>query len=102
MNYTIYSKKPEERETTSESKPIKKIDGQAIEPSKAKGFKMVTVVNCSQLNLRAGVSTESKILHILNKDDNLILIHEEGEWAYVRTTLLTPELEGFVMNKFIE
>lgn len=107
MNYTMYSKPANKKE--DENQPIKKIDGQALEPTiddnnQPKRNKIVKLANCDRLNLRAGVSTDSKVICILEKDTELLLIHEEGDWVYVRVigsgTLVG--LDGFVMKKFIE
>ena len=54
----------------------------------------VGVVNVDRLNVRKNPTIESDVVKIINKNDEVIIIEEEGEFYKVK--------DGFVMQKFID
>lgn len=69
-------------------------DGQ-LDPS----VKIVQVVNCKQLYVRAKPSKDSEIVSTVKKDDFLLCKSCEHGWSSV---VVDVDIQGFVMTEFTE
>lgn len=63
-----------------------------------KSFGTTATITTEGLNLRKEASTESNIIEVLNKNDKVELISEDGEWCKVKHN----SNEGYVKKEYIE
>ena len=63
-----------------------------------KSYATTGVVNTDTLNLRKEASTDSSVVELLNKNDKVDIISEDGEWYNVKH----GNNEGYVKKEFIK
>ena len=60
--------------------------------------KVTNIGENSYLNMRAQPSTQSDVIRLLYYGQELIVLHEDGDWLTVRT----DDLNGYVMKEFVQ
>lgn len=77
---------------------IDKVETQETVPKQEEKTKLVTVTNCTQLNVRGKRSKSSPVLEIVNRGDELQVLEMFDFWVKV----LVNNEEGYVMKEFVK
>ena len=93
----VFTPEPEEGEDVVDAQPE---EVPTMEPEPIKG----KVTGCNQLNIRLDASTDSDVMAVINKNDEVIIRvpNFSDGWHFIEFNKSPVTITGYVMSKFIE
>lgn len=93
----VFTPEPEEEEAVIDVQPEEVL---TMEPEPIKG----KVAGCNQLNIRAEASTNSEVMAVINKNEEVTIRipNFSDGWHFIEFHKSPISITGYVMSKFIE
>lgn len=93
----VFTPEPEEEEEVIDVQPEEVL---TMEPEPIKG----KVAGCNQLNIRAEASTDSEVMAVINKNEEVTIRipNFSDGWHVIEFHKSPITITGYVMSKFIE
>lgn len=93
----VFTPEPEEEEEVIDVQPEEVL---TMEPEPIKG----KVAGCNQLNIRAEASTDSEVMAVINKNEEVTIRipNFSDGWHFIEFYKSPITITGYVMSKFIE
>lgn len=93
----VFTPEPEEEEEIIDVRPEEVL---TMEPEPIKG----KVAGCNQLNIRAEASTDSEVMAVINKNEEVTIRipNFSDGWHFIEFHKSPITITGYVMSKFIE